>query len=77
VRRVKEADGADDAVTGLDQVVAVESRQLTQSGKEGVLSLLDELVGAVLVTGSTIPVLGTSSPSSPAKTAIRRSSTTR
>src|SRR5581483_9883093 len=48
-RGVKEADGADDAVAGLDQVIAAESRQLTQSGKEGVLSLLDELVGAVLV----------------------------
>jgi hypothetical protein len=49
VRGVKEADGANDAVLGLDQVVAVEAGQLAQGRQEAVVSLLDELLGAALV----------------------------
>src|SRR5690242_1147358 len=46
---VKDADGADDAVAGLDQVVAAEPRQLAKAGQQAVLDLLDELVDTGLV----------------------------
>src|ERR1044072_4606435 len=48
-RRVEEADGAHDAVAGIDEVVAAEARQLAQAGNERLVDLLDELARAGLV----------------------------
>ena len=46
---VEEADRAHNAVAGLDQVITVEARKLTQAGEEGVLGALDEVAGTGLV----------------------------
>jgi hypothetical protein len=46
---VEEADRAQDAVIGFDQVVALEARQFAEAGNEAALSLLDELVCALLI----------------------------
>jgi len=47
--RVEQANGAEHAVAGLNQVVAVEARQLAQARQQGGLGLLDELARAGLV----------------------------
>src|ERR1700728_3340315 len=49
LRGIEEADGTQDAVIGHDQVIALEARQFAQAGNEAALSLLDELVAAVLI----------------------------
>jgi hypothetical protein len=46
---VQEADRTQDAVAGLDEVIAAEARQLAQAGHESLLDLLDELAGAALI----------------------------
>src|SRR5205823_2079837 len=48
-RSVEDADGAHDAVAGLDEVVALEARQLAQAGDQGLADLLGQLVGATRV----------------------------
>ena len=47
--RCRRADGAHDAVAGLDEVVAAEPLHLAEAGYQLLVDLLDELVGAALV----------------------------
>src|SRR5690349_3809530 len=47
--RLEHADGADDAVTGLDEVVPAEAGQLAQPRHQGLVDLLRQLVGPLLV----------------------------
>jgi hypothetical protein len=46
---VVEADRAEDAVAGLDQAIAVEAGELGQARHQGLIDLLDELAGALLI----------------------------
>src|SRR5690348_13402359 len=48
-RSLEEPNRAHDAVAGLDEVVALEARQLAQAGHETLVDHLGELVGATLV----------------------------
>src|SRR5207247_5108897 len=48
-RSLEEPDRTHDAVAGLDDVVALEARQLAQAGHEALVDLLCQLVGATLV----------------------------
>jgi hypothetical protein len=48
-RRLEEPDRDDDAVAGIDEVIATEARELAQAGRQGLVDLLDELAGTALV----------------------------
>ena len=47
--RLEEADGAHDAVAGIDEVIAAEARQFAQARREALVDLLDEICDAALV----------------------------
>jgi hypothetical protein len=48
-RSVEEPDGAQDAVAGVDDLIAAESRELAQAGNKALVDLLDDVVDAGLV----------------------------